>query len=270
MEEIKFTDRLRMYLYYIIIGIISIISLVFLPMIGTQTGLAWNLPDTAIGWIIWGVLKLVIATINILIFHSFMQQAKINVKDDPKYKEALEILGRIQNKKYIPRSPEKWTKKQYTTKGVSLFISSALTTIAFTQAILTFDWLAMLVYLFTIIMGVIFGIIQMKMAEEYWTDEFWKYAKMVEAEENERQTQKCLELVTKKPTKQGHADIHDNRGTDILESSDSNGNPSDNSESMVVERYDCNYNLLDGTIYTSDTTPDSIDIIIEENIQEEK
>lgn len=227
MEDIRFTDRLKMYLYYIIIGIISFVSLVFLPMIGTQTGLAWNIPNTTIGWIIWIVLKLVIATINILIFHSFMQQAKINVKDNPKYQEALEILGRIKNKNYIPRGPEKWTRQQYISKGTSLFISSALTTIAFTQAILTFDWLAMLVYLFTIIMGIIFGIIQMKMAEEYWTNEFWKYAKMIEAE-HETETQIAMVLAEEECSKQTDDTVGTDCGGNFLEPSSDNSNSSDN------------------------------------------
>lgn len=173
-------DKLKLHIYYFIIGIISFISLVFLPMVGSEVGLAWNIPNTVIGWIVWIVVKLIIAAINVLIFHSFMQQAKINVKNNPKYKEAVTLLENDRNiKRNIPRSPHKWTAQQYLTKGGSLFLTTALTTIAFTQAILTFDWLAMLTYLFTIIMGIIFGIIQMKMAEDYWTDEFYKYAKMI-------------------------------------------------------------------------------------------
>lgn len=115
-----------------------------------------------------------------------MQQAKVNVKNDPKYIEAKTILGKMKRKNYTPRTPEKWVRAQYGKKGTMIFITTALATVALTQAILTFDWVSMLTYLFTIIMGLIFGVLQMKSAEVYWTEEFWDYAKMIERENNER------------------------------------------------------------------------------------
>lgn len=39
-----------------------------------------------------------------------------------------------------------------------------------------------LTYLFTIIMGLIFGVLNMKSAENYWIDEMWHYAKKKETE----------------------------------------------------------------------------------------
>lgn len=173
-------DKVRQYLYYFIIGIISFVSLVFLPMLGSTMGLGWNIPNTTVGWIVWVATKLLVAILNVLIFYSFMQQAKINIKDNERYVEANNILRTIKVKDYIPRSPREWNIKQYSTKGVSIFFSTAMATVALSQAILTFDWISMLTYLFNVILGLIFGVIQMKTAEDYWTDEFWKYAKMVE------------------------------------------------------------------------------------------
>lgn len=189
-------DKVKQYIYYLIIGIISFISLVFLPMIGSEIGLGWNLPDTASGWIVWVGVKIIVSVINILIFYSFMQQARLNIKDDEKYKEARSILVKEKIKNVIPSSPAKWNAKQYLTKGVTIFVATGLSTIAFTQAILTFDWISMLTYLFTIIMGLIFGVLQMKTAEEYWTDEYYRYALFVrETNENirkeEQATQTC-------------------------------------------------------------------------------
>lgn len=178
-------QTLKLYTYYFIIGIVSLIALVFLPFLGSTIGLGWAIPDTVVGWIVWVAVKLIVAALNVLIFHSFMCQAKINVKDDPKYKEACEILGKIKRKNFVPRGPEKWTKQQYGRKGTMIFITTALATIALTQAILTFDYVSMLTYLFTIIMGLVLGILQMKSAEVYWTDEFYKYAKMIERENKE-------------------------------------------------------------------------------------
>lgn len=179
-------DKVRQYIYYFIIGILSLITLTFLPMIGSAIGLDWNVPTTAVGWIVWAAVKLIMAVINVLIFHSFMCQAKLNVKDNEKYRQAMDILSKAKEE-HAPRSPRKWNAEQYGKKGVTIFITTALATIALTQAMLTFDWVSMLTYLFTIIMGLIFGVLQMKTAENYWTDEFYRYAIIVkETQEEEK------------------------------------------------------------------------------------
>lgn len=175
-------DKFRQWLYYFIIGFVSLISLFFLPMLGSTVGLNWNIPNTVVGWIVWVVTKLIVAVLNIIIFHCFMLQAKVNVADNENYKKANEILLSVKKKERLPRSPEKWTSKQYFTKGVSIFLFSLLSAVALTQAILTFDWVSMLTYLFTIIFGVIFGVLQMKAAENYWTGEYYEFAIMIEKE----------------------------------------------------------------------------------------
>ena len=152
-------DKVKQWMYYFVIGIISMISLCFLPMIGSSSGLGWNIPNTTVGWIVWITTKLIVAVLNILIFHCFMMQAKVNIKDDEQYKEACAILRLNNCKEFIPRGPGEWNKKQYGHKGTMIFITTALSTVALTQAMLTFDWMAMLTYLFTIVMGVIFGIL---------------------------------------------------------------------------------------------------------------
>lgn len=195
-------DKMKQWLYYVIIGVISFISLVFLPMVGSTVGLSWNVPDTVVGWIVWVAVKLIVSTINILIFYCFMSQAKVNVKDNPNYKEAREILFKQKNKEVLPKSPQKWNTEQYVKKGTTIFITSALSTVALTQAVLSFDYISMLTYLFTIIMGLIFGIIQMKTAEEYWTTEFLEYAKMKQKEE--------LDIITEQEKSLNKEKINDN------------------------------------------------------------
>lgn len=169
-------DRVRQWLYYFLIGIISLIALVFLPMVGSEAGMAWDLPSTTIGWIIWVTVKLIVATINVLLFHCFMQQAKLNVKENPRYKEARDLLITVAPKLYKPRSPREFNRKEYSTKAVTIFITTALSTIALTQALLSFDYMSLLTYFFTILFGVILGILQMKKAENYWTVEFYDFA----------------------------------------------------------------------------------------------
>lgn len=178
-------DKVKQYLNYVIIGIVSLIALVFLPMLGSTIGLNWNIPNTLVGWIVWVVVKLIVATLNVLIFYCFMQQAKVNVKDNENYKKARDILINQKEKEILPKSPNKWSSQQYIKKGTTIFLTTGLSTIALTQAILTFDYISMLTYLFTIIMGLIFGVLEMKTAEEYWTDEYLQYALMKERELNQ-------------------------------------------------------------------------------------
>ena len=176
-------DKAKQNMYYILIGIISFISVAFLPMVGSTVGLGWKLPDTPTGWVVWAISRLIIATINVLIFYSFMEQAKLNVAKDPHYIEATEILLKAKKADHTPRSPRKWQALQYGKRGTKIFISSALSVVALGQAILSFDWVSMLAFIFTIAMGVVFGILQMKKAEAYWTDEFYRYALMIKEEE---------------------------------------------------------------------------------------
>ena len=205
MEEEKVMDEIstvkikaRQNIYYIIIGIISFITVAFLPMVGSTVGLQWKLPDTTVGWIVWAVTRLVISTINVLLFYSFMEQAKLNVKDNERYKEANEILLRAKKREHEPKSPAKWQAEQYGKKGTKIFLGSAMSVVAFGQAILSYDWVSMLSMLFTIVMGIIFGIMQMKKAEIYWTTEYYAYAlKKQESELLEEKQEECLQSETK-------------------------------------------------------------------------
>ena len=176
-------EKAKQNMYYILIGIISFISVAFLPMVGSTVGLGWKLPDTPTGWVVWAISRLIVATINVLIFYSFMEQAKLNVAKDPHYIEATEILLKAKKADHTPRSPQKWQALQYGKRGTKIFISSAMSVVALGQAILSFDWVSMLAYIFTIAMGIVFGVLQMKKAEAYWTDEFYRYAMMIKEEE---------------------------------------------------------------------------------------
>lgn len=171
------------YIYYVVIAIVSFLAVSFLPFIGSNAGLGWNTPETVTGWVVWITVRIIIAIINVIIFYSFMEQAKLNIKDNPNFIEANKILAAINDAdKRTPRGPNKWNRQQYTKKGTSIFIGSILATIALTQAILTYDWVSMLSYIFTIIMGLIFGVMQMKSAEKYWTIEYYDYALMKKEE----------------------------------------------------------------------------------------
>lgn len=186
-EESSVKQSLKQGMYYIIIAVISFISVVFLPMLGSTLGLGWKLPDTTAGWVVWGASRAIVATINVLLFHSFMEQAKLNIKDNEHYKEAQDILVKVKKKEHKPKSPAQWNAAQYGKKGTTIFLSSAMSVVAIGQAVLSYDWATALAYLFTLGMGIIFGIMQMKKAETYWTTEYYEYALMKKRMEEEQQ-----------------------------------------------------------------------------------
>lgn len=175
-------EHMDRYLNYWLIGIVSLIALLFLPFVGSAAGLALVLPNTAAGWIVYVGTKIIVAAINVLLFHCFFQQSKVNVKDHPRYVEALEILDRLRVKEQVFRSPEQYTKVSYRNKGTTIFFTTILGAFSLTQALLVFDLIMFLTYLFTIIMGLIFGVLNMKGAENYWIGEMWHYAKKKEHE----------------------------------------------------------------------------------------
>lgn len=169
-------EQFRIYVNYFIIAIVSIFSCAFLPMIGSTVGLSWNLPSNTVEWIVWITTKVIVGVINMILFYCFMEQAKINVRNDERYIKANTILDRIRSREIKPKGPHRWQAGQYGVKGTTIFITSALSTFALTQAILSYDIISLITYLFTITMGIIFGILQMRKAELYWTDEYYMYA----------------------------------------------------------------------------------------------
>lgn len=181
MNDKKWTN----YLYYILIGVLSFISLVFLPMLGSELGMSFNFPTTTAGWFVYITSQLIAAVINVLIFHSFICQAKINIKDDANYKIAVELLRTNKEKTYIPRSLAQLNRKEYGVKGITIFLGSILATVAIGEAILTYNYVKLISYLLVIIMGVIFGILEMKKYQEYYTTEYLDYAEMIERQRHE-------------------------------------------------------------------------------------
>ena len=179
------------YLYYILIGVLSFISLVFLPMLGSELGMSFNFPTTTAGWFVYITSQLIAAVINVLIFHSFICQAKINIKENENYKRAVELLRNNKEKTYVPRSLAQLNLREYGVKGVTIFLGSILATVAIGEAILTYNYVKLISYLLVIIMGIIFGILEMKKYEEYYITEYLDYAEMIERQRNEE----ALEMV---------------------------------------------------------------------------
>ena len=185
----------RNYQNYIIIALLSIFAVFVIPFFGTEMGLAFILPTTVAGWVVFIVSKLTVAALNMGLLHFFVAQGKFNVRNDPHYLEALKLMRELPYEKADkPLSPKAHYATVYGGKGVTLFITSVLSTFTFTQAILIFDVITFITYLFTVAMGVVFGIYQMTQEEVYWTEDYWYYAKDKYAQEQIKQkesTEQC-------------------------------------------------------------------------------
>lgn len=175
-------NYISIYRNYIIIGILSFLAVFFLPMLGSNVGLQFNIPNTPAGWIVYVITKLCIVTINILIFDQFMKQAKLNVRENEYFKKAEEILFEENEEEEDPLPAEFYIKKMYKSKMTTTIIFTLLGVFGFTNAVLTFDWISMLSYIFTIVMALVFGWISMSEAEQVWIEKHYKYAKKVEKE----------------------------------------------------------------------------------------
>ena len=158
---------------YFLVGIVSLLSVVVVPLLGTDFGTTIVIPNTWGGLAIWLCTRFTVVVVNLLIFDAFIKQAKINVKDDERYKSAVLKLNTIKEEAgIIPRSPEKFNKQQWRKKGTSLGISSILSSFLLTECIVNFDLTNFLTYLFTIGGAVAFGYLTMMNNEDYWTTEF--------------------------------------------------------------------------------------------------
>lgn len=173
-ETIK--DKLRQNLYYIIIVILSLAVLIVMPFLRSDLSAGLLFPTTPAGWFLFWFEKCSITAINLTIFTAFKKQAVINIKDNPQYIKAREILNKIKAKKYTPMSPAKYQAKSYGKKGTTLVISTMASLVAITNMLLRFDYLALISYCITILMAIIFGIFAMKNDEIYWTDEYYYWA----------------------------------------------------------------------------------------------
>ena len=167
---------LEQYLYYTIIFISSLIVLVFLPMVGSVAGVGFSFPSTKLGWAIYIITKVFVASFNLLIFHCFIKQGKVNARNDEHYLLACKKQNVIDHKRNTePRSPKKFLSGEYSKKGVTIFVCTCISLVVLTQAILTFDWMALITYLVTVVMGVVFGVMEMVKVTNYWKTEYVLY-----------------------------------------------------------------------------------------------
>ena len=169
--------KLKQYTYYIIIAVISLLSLIIIPLIGTDLpDIKAAFPSDAIGWCLYIGERILVIIMNFIIFDSFVKQARINIKDDDNFKKANEILAKNKPKEYRPKSEKKYLSEIYLKKGTSLVITSVMSLFVIGTAILNYDYMLLIATTFSVISCIVFGILTMKKVELYYTGEYYDYA----------------------------------------------------------------------------------------------
>lgn len=129
--------------YYIIIGLISMLSVfippLFMGCLSSDIGLAF--PKNLEGWILYLVMNISTAIANISLLVLFKLQAKKNARSNDSFKKANEILNRLAGRKevFIPRSPTRMNAADYTKKVIAIVVSTFTASITLTSLILSFD-----------------------------------------------------------------------------------------------------------------------------------
>lgn len=183
-------DKVRQYLYYILIGVISFLALAFLPMLGSTQDISWGLPQTSAAWAVWIMSRVAASVLNVLIYHCFIRQGELNTRKNEDRKKAEKMLNKLdKNKEKKPIGPAKFLARQYIRKVPMIAASTFLSLLAFGPALLVFDFVVLIAYLFGVIISIVFGILEMKHVEEYYTVGLLEYAEWkVQNEEDNNKT----------------------------------------------------------------------------------
>ena len=183
-------DKVRQYLYYILIGVISFLALAFLPMLGSSQDISWGLPQTSAAWAVWIMSRVAASVLNVLIYHCFIRQGELNTRQTEDRQKAEKMLNKLdKNKEKKPIGPAKFLARQYIRKVPMIAASTFLSLLAFGPALLVFDFVVLVAYLFGVIISIVFGILEMKHVEEYYTVGLLEYAEWkVQNEEDNNKT----------------------------------------------------------------------------------
>lgn len=191
MDEQNLKEKFSLNFYYCLIFLLSLLVMtvapMFTPSANTDLGISAIFPHSVIGWAIYVCTKLFVGVVNLLLFHCFVKQAKLNIKDNEKYIAACKIYEMYHPKEYNPRGPKQYFGQLYRKKGIMIFLTSMLSAVVLTNAILSFDVTAFVTYTMTIVMGLIFGILKMKEVEAYWTGEFYDAAMQLQNKYNKQE-----------------------------------------------------------------------------------
>lgn len=181
------------YIYYALIVLLTLVGIVFLPLVGLdQNGeINFKFPATPMAWVIWVIGKGAICAVNCLIFHFFVLQGKDNVKDDEDYIKGLKELNKYRERDNKVRSPWALERGAYLKKGGTVLLSTALSLCALPSLVLQFSLINFLSVLFSMIMALAFGVMQMRETETRWTDGLSNYVEYLKQNKEANNNDNC-------------------------------------------------------------------------------
>lgn len=189
MNSKKFREWISRYSYGICIAVIVWVALVFVPTLNTDGTVKLNIPSSTFELIAYLLIRGLVAVMVFTIFVLFDMQGKNNILDDPAYLEAYNLLNTVEDKEYKPISPKAYKLKTYGFKAISLSITTALSAMVIMEMVLTYNWSYLLAYGLSMITALISGVMQMKKAEIYWTEEYPKWAHYIIKHLNDKDKQ---------------------------------------------------------------------------------
>lgn len=176
-------ETFKQYAFYGVIVIILMLILFIIPILAggiTADDFTYYLPKSIAGWIVFWAIRIGTVAGNMCIFGLFKAQAKTNSKDNPNYIEANRLLDKLNGSEgFIPVSPKKKAVKDWTTKGITVFLTTAMESIVIGSLALAFDLMTFLSCITSSITAVLFGIVAMIKDEVYWTEDYLLYAKYI-------------------------------------------------------------------------------------------
>lgn len=185
----KRVDAFKSFAYYMVIGIVLLIVTVIVPFLSggiTANDFGYYLPKSVEGWVVFWAIRVGTVVGNITVYGLFKAQAKTNIQHDPNYIKAVELLNKMNGKDgFIPISPKQKAVKDWTTKGIFMFITTLAESIVIGTLIVNFDIVTFISSLVSSVTAVLFGIVQMIKDEVYWTEEYLLYAEYITQKERE-------------------------------------------------------------------------------------
>ena len=159
----------------------------------------WHNPE----WYEW-VFTIISEVLSITTFIGFSIQGKLNVKDDARKLEADKILGKLKIKETKPQSPKSFESKAYISKAIMVSITTVGTCMLVPVIAINFNIAMLMSLTISSMTSIVFGILNMKSFEDYYTHEYVRYAESKEEESKQvstivedKEKIECLKLTKK-------------------------------------------------------------------------
>lgn len=182
--------------------VLALAAMFLVPLLGSYATGKTLLPDTTIGWIIYFTSSAAVSLCCLFIYLALHNQGKLNVKDEPEYKEAKELhlknFKRMNGKEIIPVDPFKWEKTQKRRKGIFQTLSIFLGLLGFGLAVLVWNNSQFISSTISIIMALSFGLVHMGDVERMFTEGWLEWELYVEKQLDEKEKKAKFKVLEEK------------------------------------------------------------------------